>query len=228
MNVDVEVGGSDQLFNLLISRPYQIHAGQKPEICLTVPLLEGIDGVQKMSKSLGNAIGIHEAPLEMYGKIMSISDEMMWRYYELLTDVQVAEIEKMKREAHPMQAKKDLARRIVGDFHSAEAAVKAGEDWGKQFQKHEVPESVEEAAIDAPENRLRIDKLVARAGLAGSVSDAGRLVKQGAVKVNGTVVNDPTTVLNISDRPTLQVGRLIKRVRPGIPGTGIVTETLSH
>jgi tyrosyl-tRNA synthetase len=159
---------------------------------------------------------------------MSISDEMMWRYYELLTDVQVAEIEKMKREAHPMQAKKDLARRIVGDFHSAEAAVKAGEDWGKQFQKHEVPESVEEAAIDAPENRLRIDKLVARAGLAGSVSDAGRLVKQGAVKVNGTVVNDPTTVLNISDRPTLQVGRLIKRVRPGIPGTGIVTETLSH
>jgi tyrosyl-tRNA synthetase len=228
LEADVELGGTDQKFNLLVGRELQRAYGQESQVVLTTPILEGLDGVQKMSKSLGNAIGIHEAPLEMYGKIMSISDEMMWRYYELLTDVQVAEIEKMKRETHPMQAKKDLARRIVGDFHSAEAAVKAGEDWGKQFQKHEVPESVEEAAIDAPENRLRIDKLVARAGLAGSVSDAGRLVKQGAVKVNGTVVNDPTTVLNISDRPTLQVGRLIKRVRPGIPGTGIVTETLSH
>src|SRR5208282_1327421 len=112
--------------------------------------------------------------LEMYGKVMSISDEMMWRYYELLTDVQVAEIERMKREVHPMQAKKELARRIVEDFHSGEAAGKAAEDWAKQFQKSEVPESVEQAAMDAPENRLRIDKLVARAGLAGSVSDAGR------------------------------------------------------
>jgi tyrosyl-tRNA synthetase len=152
---------------------------------------------------------------------------MMWRYYELLTDLQVAEIEKMKRETHPMEAKKELARRIVGDFHSAQAATKAGEDWARQFQTDEVPESVEEAAIDAPENRLRIDKLMARAGLAGSVSDAGRLVKQGAVRVNGTVVNNPTTVLDIAARPTLQVGRTIKRLRPGIPGTGIVTETLS-
>src|SRR6202167_5143308 len=228
LEADVELGGTDQKFNLLVGRELQRAYGQESQVVLTTPILEGLDGVQKMSKSLGNAIGIHEAPLEMYGKIMSISDEMMWRYYELLTDVQVAEIEKMKRETHPMQAKKELAQRIVGDFHLAEAGVKAGEDWGKQFQKHEVPESVEEAAIDAPENRLRIDKLVARAGLAGSVSDAGRLVKQGAVKVNGTVVNDPTTVLNISDRPTLQAGRLIKRVRPGIPGTGIVTETLSH
>jgi len=96
-----------------------------------------------MSKSLGNAIGIHEPPLEMYGKVMSISDEMMWRYYELLTDLQVAEIEKMKREAHPMQAKKDWHGRIVADFHSPEAAAKAGEDWAKQFQKNEVPEEIE-------------------------------------------------------------------------------------
>jgi tyrosyl-tRNA synthetase len=164
----------------------------------------------------------------MYGKIMSISDEMMWRYYELLTDVQLAEIEKMRREAHPMQAKKDLARKIVADFHGVGLASRAEEDWTKQFQKDEVPESVEEAAIEAPENRLRIDKLLARAGLAGSVSDAGRMVKQGAVRVNGAVVSDPTTILDISTRPTLQVGRKIKRVRPGIPGTGIVTETLSH
>jgi len=228
LEADVELGGTDQKFNLLVGRELQRAYGQESQVVLTTPILEGLDGVQKMSKSLGNAIGIHESPLEMYGKIMSISDEMMWRYYELLTDVQLAEIQTMKREAHPMQAKKELARRIVGDFHSAEAAAQAGEDWTKQFQKSEVPEGVEEAAIDAPENRLRIDKLVARAGLAGSISDAGRMVKQGAVRVNGTVVNEPTTVLDISAGVTLQVGRKIKRLRPGIPGTGIVTETLSH
>jgi len=128
----------------------------------------------------------------------------------------------MKRETHPMQAKKELARRIVQDFHSAEAAAKAGEDWGKQFQKDEVPESIEEVEVAAPDNQLRIDKLLARVGLAGSVSDAGRLVKQGAVKVNGASVSDPSKVLDISDGPILQVGRKIKRARPGIPGTGIV------
>jgi len=159
-------------------------------VALTTPILEGLDGVQKMSKSLGNAIGIHEPPLEMYGKIMSISDEMMWRYYELLTDVQVAEIEKMKREAHPMQAKKELARRIVADFHSGEAAAKAGEDLGKQFQKNEAPEELElvdvrlaDVEVD-PDGRhhgavvyiaqgvnpgkrrvVRLDKLIRHAGL---------------------------------------------------------------
>jgi len=226
LEADVELGGTDQKFNLLVGRELQRAYGQESQVALTTPILEGLDGVQKMSKSLGNAIGIHEAPLEMYGKIMSISDEMMWRYYELLTDVQVAEIEKLKREMHPMAAKKELARRIVADFHSAEAAAKAGEDWGKQFQKDQVPESVEESEIDAPENKIRIDKLLARTQLASSVSEAGRLVKQGAVKVDGTVVNDPAKVLDISGKPTLQVGRRIKRVRPGIPGTGIVTETL--
>jgi tyrosyl-tRNA synthetase len=125
-----------------------------------------------------------------------------------------------------MALKKDLARRIVADFHSADAGGKAGEDWAKQFQKGEVPEKVEEATVEAPENRLRIDKLMARVGLAGSVSDAGRMIKQGAVRVNGATVRDPTTVLDISTSVTLQVGRKIKRVRPGIPGTGIVTETL--
>jgi len=225
LKADVELGGTDQKFNLLVGREMQRAYGQESQVVLTTPILEGLDGVQKMSKSLGNAIGIHEPPLEMYGKIMSISDEMMWRYYELLTDVQVADIEKMKREEHPMQAKKELARRIVADFHPADAA-RAGEDWAKQFQKNEVPEDVEEAAIDVPENRLRIDKLLARAGLAGSVGDGGRMVKQGAVRVNGTHVNDPSTVLDISAGVTLQVGRRIKKVKPGIPGTGIVTETL--
>src|SRR6201987_5888904 len=147
LEADVELGGTDQRFNLLVGRELQRGYGQESQIVLTTPILEGLDGVQKMSKSLGNAMGIHEPPLEMYGKVMSISDEMMWRYYELLTDVQVAEIEKMKREAHPMQAKKDLARRIVTDFHSAEAAAKAGEDWAKQFQKDEVPEDIDSVNI---------------------------------------------------------------------------------
>jgi tyrosyl-tRNA synthetase len=216
LEADVELGGTDQKFNLLVGRELQLAYGQESQVVLTTPILEGLDGVQKMSKSLGNAIGIHEAPLEMYGKVMSISDEMMWRYYELLTDVQVAEIEKMKRETHPMAAKKELARRIVADFHSVEAATKAGEDWGKQFQKDQVPEDVEEVAIEVSESQLRIDKLLARAGLAGSVSDAGRMVKQGAVRVNGETVNDPTKIVDIAPRPTLQVGRKIKRVRPGI------------
>jgi tyrosyl-tRNA synthetase len=229
LEADVELGGTDQRFNLQVGRELQRAYGQESQVVLTTPILEGLDGVQKMSKSLNNAIGIHEPPLEMYGKLMSISDEMMWRYYELLTDVQVADIEKMKREAHPMQAKKDLARRIVADFHATEAAAKAAEDWAKQFQKDEVPESIEETEIDVPENRLRIDKLLARTGLAASVSDAGRMVKQGAVRVNGSAINDPTKVLDISKEGiTLQVGRKIKRVKPGIPGTGIVTRTLSH
>jgi tyrosyl-tRNA synthetase len=147
LEADVELGGTDQKFNLLVGRELQRAYGQESQVVLTTPILEGLDGVQKMSKSLGNAIGIHEAPLEMYGKIMSISDEMMWRYYELLTDVQVADIEKMKRESHPMAAKKELARRIVADFHSGDAAVKAGEDWAKQFQKDQVPENLNEVSV---------------------------------------------------------------------------------
>src|SRR5437588_10809134 len=143
VEADVELGGTDQKFNLLVGRELQRSYGQESQVVLTTPILEGLDGVQKMSKSLGNAIGIDEPPLEMYGKIMSISDEMMWRYYELLTDVQVADIEKMKREAHPMEAKKELARRIVADFHSAEAATKPGEDWAMQFKRDHVPEAIE-------------------------------------------------------------------------------------
>src|SRR6202790_5569055 len=147
LEADVELGGTDQKFNLLVGRELQRAYGQESQVVLTTPILEGLDGVQKMSKSLGNAIGIHELPLEMYGKVMSISDGMMWRYYELVTDVQVADIEKMKRETHPMQAKKELARRIVGDFHSAEAAAKAAEDWGKQFQKDQVPDVMEHVTV---------------------------------------------------------------------------------
>jgi len=153
LQADVELGGTDQKFNLLVGREMQRAYGQESQVVLTTPIIEGLDGVQKMSKSLGNAIGIQEPPLEMYGKVMSISDPMMWRYYELLTDVQLSEIEKMKRETHPMDAKKDLARRTVTDFHSADAAVKAAEDWAKQFQKDEIPES-------APRVSVRLEKVV--------------------------------------------------------------------
>ena len=213
LQADVELGGTDQKFNLLLGRELQRSYGQESQVVLTMPILEGLDGVQKMSKSLGNAIGIQEPALEMYGKLMSISDEMMWRYYELVTDVQLPEIEKMKRESHPMDAKKELARRIVTDFHSADAAAKAGEDWAKQFQKDEVPGDIEEVAVQMTGDRVRLDKLLERAGLSDSVSDAGRKIKQGAVRVNGEVKTDPLTPLDISNPLILQVGRKLKKVR---------------
>jgi len=153
LEADVEMGGTDQKFNLLVGRELQRAYGKAPQIVFTMPILEGLDGVQKMSKSLGNYIGVTDAPLEMYGKVMSISDELMWRYYVLLTDVSTAEIERMKQgaaagQAHPMQLKKDLAHRIVTDFHSKEEADRAAEDWAKQFQRDEVPQDLEQVAVN--------------------------------------------------------------------------------
>ena len=231
LEADVELGGTDQKFNLLVGRELQRAYGQESQVVLTTPILEGLDGVQKMSKSLGNAIGIHEAPLEMYGKIMSISDGMMWRYYELLTDVQVADIEKMKTATHPMAAKKDLARKIVADFHSAEAAEKAGKDWAKQFQKDEAPDLLEQITIpiskimigsgeaigiqNAPPDvhvlsgdrlrpvaiLVRVDKLLVEAGLAESASDGSRKVKQRAVEIDGEPVEKPKLAVPSPARP---------------------------
>jgi len=217
LEADMELGGTDQKFNLLVGRELQRSYGQESQVVLTTPILEGLDGVQKMSKSLGNAIGIHEPPFEMYGKIMSISDEMMWRYYELLTDVQLPEIEKMKRETHPMQAKKELARRIVADFHSGDAAAKAGEDWARQFQKDEVPEGIEEMSVDIADIStgdrydVRLDRLLVRCGLADSVTDAARKLKQGSVRVEDIVRNHHTYKLNaLPTRLTIRVGKRIK------------------
>src|SRR5207237_2839088 len=219
LQADVELGGTDQRFNLLVGREMQRAYGQESQVVLTTPIIEGLDGVQKMSKSLGNAVGIQEPALEMYGKVMSISDEMMWRYYELLTDVQLPEIEKLKTEAHPMEAKKDLARRIVTDFHSADAATKAGEDWAEQFQKGGIPEDVEEVVASVEltaEGRARLDKLLAREGLADSVTDAVRKLKQKAVKVNGELMSDSVVSLDLDQLITLQVGRKIKKVRSNL------------
>jgi tyrosyl-tRNA synthetase len=227
LECDVELGGTDQKFNLLVGRDLQREYGQESQIVLTMPLLEGTDGVQKMSKSLGNYIGINDTPGEQFGKIMSISDAMMWRYYELLTDVQVADIEKMKREAHPMQAKKDLAARIVKDFHSAEASAKAAEDWAKQFQKNEAPESAEEVSVpaaavladskDAASSNgactIRVDKLLKEAGLAASRTEAERKIKEAAVTIDGESVTAPVVSVPANGGFLVRVGKRVKRIR---------------
>jgi len=226
LEADVELGGTDQKFNLLVGRELQRAYGQEPQVVLTTPILEGWrTGEEKMSKSLDNAIGIHEPPLEMYGKLMAVSDEKMWRYYELLTDVQVPEIDKMKRESHPMQAKKDLAKRIVADFHSAAAATNSAEDWAKQFQQDEVPESAEEISVSIREIEasrdqrsrvlIRLDRLLVRCGLADSTTDATRKLKQESVRIDNEVTTDPRLVLMIPDagqtlRLTLKVGKRVK------------------
>ncbi len=226
---DVELGGTDQKFNLLVGRELQRAYGQESQVALTTPILEGLDGVQKMSKSLGNAIGIHEPPLEMYGKIMSISDEMMWRYYELLTDLSLAEIDGYKKLQHPMESKKELASRIVSDFHSPAAAASAFEEWTKQFQFRQTPQTIEEAQVnyediaaswspgspipaDAP---IKVDKLVQRVGLASSVTEASKKRAQRAVKIDDVVVLDPIYLLRATTFPkvlTLQLGRKYKQV----------------
>src|SRR5882762_5711526 len=246
LEADVELGGTDQKFNLLVGRELQRAYGQESQVVLTTPILEGLDGVNKMSKSLGNAIGIHEPPLAMYGKVMSISDEMMWRYYELLTDVSLSGIENMKRDvgagvAHPMNLKKDLARRIVGDFHSPEAATRAGEDWAKQFQKDQVPESVEEVRVSVAKIRIadpreggaaqkisaepgepdrfpvRADKLIKEADLVASTTEAGRKIKESAVSVDGVVLNHLVIVVSAGKPLNVRVGRKIKKVVLTVP-----------
>jgi tyrosyl-tRNA synthetase len=220
LHADAELGGTDQKFNLLVGREIQRHFGQESQVVVTTPILEGLDGVQKMSKSLNNAIGIEEKPLDTYGKLMSISDQMMWRYYELLTDLQLSEIERISKESHPMDAKKDLARRIVTDFHSADAARQAAEDWAKQFQKDETPENVERVTVAYPDiaaggrdgHAVKLDKLLARCGLAESVADATRKIKQKAVRVDGEVRTDLILPLQLPAELLLRVGRNIRKV----------------
>ena len=230
LEADVELGGTDQKFNLLMGRQLQRDYNQLPQIVLTMPLLEGTDGVQKMSKSYGNYIGITEAPTEIFGKVMSISDELMWRYYELLTDVTTRESDELKQavakgQAHPMELKKELALRIVKDFHGHDAAVHAADDWAKMFQKHEAPEDLlvvtvkfEEVAAPhaalSPDSfvQVRLDKLLAAAGLATSVSDGSRKVKQNAVKLNGELRNDLVASVTLGGEFTLRAGKKMVKV----------------
>jgi len=197
LHSDVELGGTDQKFNLLMGRELQRKDGQPPQIVLMTPILEGLDGVQKMSKSLGNAIGIHEPAGEMYGKLMSISDELMWKYWLLLTDLKGSEIEGMQSavamgKLHPMQAKKNLAWGIVRDFHSAEAADAAAESWATQFQQRGVAEDAPVVKISlaaegllAEPGAVRLPKLLHLAGLAASGGEATRKLAENAVSVDG-------------------------------------------
>ncbi|HUY80159.1 MAG TPA: tyrosine--tRNA ligase [Acidobacteriaceae bacterium] len=219
LKADVELGGTDQKFNLLAGRELQRDFGQPSQIVLMTPIIEGLDGVQKMSKSLNNAIGIHEPAQEMYGKLMSISDELMWRYWELLTDLRQSEIDQMRADIaagtlHPMETKKRLARTIVGDFHSEEATLAADENWARQFQQksddveglEEVHATAAELGVDA-EDRVRVSKLLTAAGLTVSASEADRKIKEGAVRVDGEGVKQSHLSLDGRAKLTLRVGK---------------------
>ena len=216
---DVEMGGTDQKFNLLVGREIQKDYGQSQQIVATMPLLEGLDGVNKMSKSLGNYIGITEPPEVMYRKVMQISDDLMYRYYELLTDRSMAEIGRMRErvaagEVHPMQAKAELARLIVTDFHSSADAVRAEEEFNRVVRRHEVPADIQ--TVPLPEgvrvaNGVRVDKMLAKVELADSVTDAVRKIKAGAVEINGQRVHD----LVFADPPpemVVQVGKSWRKI----------------
>ncbi len=230
LKADVELGGTDQRFNLMRGRDLQRDAGQRPQTVLMVPILEGLDGVQKMSKSLGNAIGIQEPAPEMYGKLMSISDELMWRYWTLLTDLRGSEIEAMREQVasgalHPMQAKKNLARMITAGFHTEAGAEAAAEGWAKQFQQGGVRDDapVVEVARDAEglagadesgTAALRVPKLLVLTGLASSTGEATRKLGENAVTVNGERFSGRFVTLEVlGPEPTLRLGKRSVRVR---------------
>jgi tyrosyl-tRNA synthetase len=237
LECDVELGGTDQKFNLQCGRDLQRHYGQKPQIILMTPILEGLDGVQKMSKSLGNAIGINEPPQEMYGKLMSISDELMWKYYVFLTDLRQSEVDALEAEVaagnlHPMEAKKRLARTITAGFHGEAAAVSADENWAKMFQqKGDDLEGLDEVPLKAdaltglakqkiiphvglvqvPVHRFRIDKLLTACGLATSGAEASRKVLEKAVRIDGEVFQGiHISIDHLPARITVRVGKRAK------------------
>jgi tyrosyl-tRNA synthetase len=226
----VELGGTDQKFNLLMGRELQRDYGQQPQIVLMTPILEGLDGVQKMSKSLGNAVGINEPPSEMYGKLMSISDDLMWKYWVFLTDLKQSEIDGVRADVeagrvHPMEVKKRLARTITAGFHGEEAARNADENWARMFQQKGESEDLEEvdiafadvtAANEAGSLHVRVPKLLVALGLAASASEANRKLAEKAVKVNGEGVT--TNVLTLDSLPTSITVRLGKRAKIAVIG----------
>jgi tyrosyl-tRNA synthetase len=219
LEADFELGGTDQKFNLLVGRDIQREYGMEPQVLLMTPILEGLDGVEKMSKSLSNYIGIAEPPEEIYGKIMSVSDSLMWRYFELLTDLSYQEIERLKRgvesgELHPMKTKSDLASRIVKDFHSAQAAEGAARHFSRVFQQGEIPAEMELFEINSVSSRPLAD-LIAKIGFAPSKSEARRLIRQGGVTLDGIKIEDPAyTISELETELVLRVGkRKFGRVR---------------
>lgn len=221
LKADVEMGGTDQTFNLLMGRDLQRHWGMEPQVVLTTPLLEGLDGVNKMSKSLGNYIGVSEPPDTIFGKLMSVSDELMFRYYELLSDLSLTEISELKRqvqsgEAHPKAVKVRLAKELVTRFHSEKDAEAAERNFEQVFARGELPEEIEEIAVTAEGESIWLPKLLNLAGLVKSTSDGRRMIEQGAVSVEGKKIADPEAQVPTGAPVLLQVGkRRFCRVRFG-------------
>jgi tyrosyl-tRNA synthetase len=223
LECDVELGGTDQRFNLLQGRRLQRDAGQLPQIVLMTPIIEGLDGTQKMSKSLNNAVGVTDSPFDMFTKLMTIPDALIPRYYELLTDLLPSEIAQIEADIaaetlHPMQAKRDLARTITADFHTPELAAHAEENWSKQFQQGGVSDDLEEIAIPHSEiaatepNTLRVSKLLVHLGLTASNAEATRKLAEGAVKIEGEVHKDLIyTLPNLPATLTVRLGKKAKR-----------------
>jgi len=211
LRCDVEMGGTDQKFNLLVGREIQRDSGQAPQIVATTPVLEGLDGVEKMSKSKNNYIGITEAPKIMFRKVMSISDELMWRYYELLTDKSTAEIAELRAERQPMAAKQTLARQIVADFHSAGAAQEAQDAFDHEVREGQQPSDIETIFVSL-EWGTSLPKIVLGTGMADSRTDAERKIKSGAVEIDGERV---TALSYKIERPVvMRVGKKWKRLEP--------------
>ncbi len=215
LRADVELGGTDQKFNLLMAREIQRAYGVEPQMIMTTPLLEGLDGVNKMSKSLNNYIGITESADDIYGKAMSISDELMWRYYDLVTDLTPVEIAKLKRDvesgaAHPRDLKSNLAKKIVADFHSQSAADQAEAEFIRRFRQHQAPSDVKTFELTASGPKTRIADLLVATALAPSKAEARRLVTQGGVRLNGERVADAATEVETPSGAEfqLQVGKL--------------------
>lgn len=212
LNADIELGGTDQKFNLLMGRNLQREFDQEPQVVITTPLLEGLDGVNKMSKSLNNYIGIDESPNEMFGKVMSISDELMWRYYDLITDLTPAEIATLKSEIeagkNPRDVKVNLAKLIIKDFHSAEAAQAAEDEFNRRFVKKEVPDEIAEVVIAAQTYRLA--DLVVASGLVETKGEAKRLIDQGGIKIDGEKATAASAEIDMANGKSviLQVGKL--------------------
>ena len=224
LRADVELGGTDQLFNLNVGRDIMPAFGLPPQIVMTTPLLEGLDGVEKMSKSLGNYVGVTEPPGEMFGKLMSISDTLMWRYYRLLTDLTDAQVDALEQQVaagtlHPKQAKVNLAKMIVTAFHDADAAERAAAEFERVHARGELPSEIREVAVDfGAEPSKPLTRILVDAGLATSTSDAGRKIQQGGVRIAGERVTDVKRRLSLQDLPVVvQAGRHVVRVLPSQP-----------
>jgi len=211
LNADVELGGTDQKFNLLMGRELQKAYGKPQQSILTMPILEGLDGVQKMSKSLGNYIGINDSPKDIFGKIMSISDDLMWRYIDLLSFKSIEEIQQWHDEVtagrNPIEIKKDFAQEIVARFHTIEEGQQARDGFENQFKKGEVPEDIEDISLDVGFEGMPIANLLKDAGLTVSTSEALRMIKQGAVKIDGEKVQDKSLVITSGLEAVFQVGK---------------------